>query len=918
MAFHPFKHFRKRQKIYLACLTILTMIIFVAQFGAGDPFTRLQQWIGMAVPHGDPILELYGKKIYEEDLTRLRWRRDLASEFAFYNAGIVPPLQKTLSDIQKKYGDKKSKTEINPVSNALDEITRAIGEASMKQQPEERLLPLRNALAILINEQLTSSAVQKDVELYHAIDALATNLTLQIWALDPRRKPSDSYFGGNTSRYEDQLDFLVWKHQADQLGITLTQGDVCLELNRAWGNGDFLTPNGRWDKNEYVVNFFQTNNRYHKSLRPDDLLSALTDEFRVNLAKKMLLGSSSGVRSYREAVDGIHISPSAATPDEFYQYFKDQRTTLSLMMLPISVDSFVDKVESKPSETDLVNLYERYKNDEPSPTRRQPGFKQPRRIKTAYFSYQLEGPYARKMAGKALELLPAFRFGQLASTAFGSGPAWAASVAGYAEFDTLLLSLYEDYKKDEDTRSKVRYDLDDTNRFGQPYDLMDAHAVETVASAATVGELLGGLATGSTTLGAPLTWLGTNEFAERATLTSFASAVLAGGGDGVIAPFGAVVMPMRFRHAQQPFDNVRDQLVERFQIRLARQMMEGYVQNLRKELEEVLAKHSEEKLDELLKKAKSEGAIENVHVMTTLRTKQEIVDNVEPDLADLRFAYDKSLENPLQAYGEIRPDFATLLFHPFGPTQIELQMARFGMKIEPKKVQQFLSFFRDVGWVFFRFDDQPARVRPYADISKEVRDAWIFDQARKLAREAAKRINEEIKEKYPVPDLARRFLVEQKLGRLFDLDNVARLVGPAFAQPGRRLFFGDYRPYQAPREFIAYPPPDFVDQLLKLKRRGESMVVADQPVRHFYIAVLREDPRPPDMKDFQDVYSLQMPSKFGSPILQESLWDKMMGEKRRKYEQTLLEQLRSEATKSLRDGEYDLPDTLRNRSEINE
>jgi hypothetical protein len=576
-------------------------------------------------------------------------------------------------------------------------------------------------------------------------------------------------------------------------------------------------------------------------------------------------------------------------------------------MLPISVDSFVDKVESKPSETDLVNLYERYKNDEPSPTRRQPGFKQPRRIKTAYFSYQLEGPYARKMAGKVLELLPAFRFGQLASTAFGSGPAWAVSVAGYAEFDTLLLSLYEDYKKDEDARSKVRYDLDDTNRFGQPYDLMDAHAVETVASAATVGELLGGLATGSTTLGAPLTWLGTNEFAERATLTSFASAVLAGGGDGVIAPFGAVVMPMRFRHARQPFDNVRDQLVERFQIRLARKMMEGYVQNLHKELDEVLAKHSEEKLNELLKKAKSEGAIENVHVMSTLRTKQEIQDNLDPELVELRLAYDKTLDNPLQFFGEGRPDFATLLFHPSGAGQIA-----------PTRVQRFDSFFRDVGWVFFRFEDQPARVRPYADISKEVRDAWIFDQARKLARETAKRINEEIKEKYPVPDLARRFLVEQKLGSLFELDNVARLVGPAFPQPGRRLFFGDLRPYQPPREFIAYPPPDFVDQLLKLKRRGESMVVADQPVRHFYIAVLREDPRPPDMKDFQDVYSLQMPSKFGSPILQESLWDKMMGEKRRKYEQTLLEQLRSEATKSLRDGEYDLPDTLRNRSEINE
>ena len=29
MAFHPFKHFRKYQKVYLAIVTILTMFIFI-------------------------------------------------------------------------------------------------------------------------------------------------------------------------------------------------------------------------------------------------------------------------------------------------------------------------------------------------------------------------------------------------------------------------------------------------------------------------------------------------------------------------------------------------------------------------------------------------------------------------------------------------------------------------------------------------------------------------------------------------------------------------------------------------------------------------------------------------------------------------------------------------------------------------
>ncbi|HTU21446.1 MAG TPA: hypothetical protein VMG10_25640, partial [Gemmataceae bacterium] len=118
-------------------------------------------------------------------------------------------------------------------------------------------------------------------------------------------------------------------------------------------------------------------------------------------------------------------------------------------------------------------------------------------------------------------------------------------------------------------------------------------------------------------------------------------------------------------------------------------------------------------------------------------------------------------------------------------------------------------------------------------------------------------------------------------------------------------------------EFIPYPPADFVEQLLKLKKRGDSLVIADRPAKHFYVAVLMEDPQPPERQEFYDVYS--QPSlddrDFLAPSQAEPLWSKMMADRQRKYARKVLEHLRSEATKDLQDGDYVLPDSVRNRSE---
>ena len=902
MAFHPFKHFRKHQKVYLAGLTIMTMIIFVFSFGAADPIQSALRWIGMT-RHGDKVLDLYGKTIYTDDLDRLRMRRQLASEFLLYGIVYATPLDSVLNEISKKTQRKGAADNFNnPVQRAFQQWN-SLRFMMMMTPPEGREQAIQKTLENVLSEFKTPE-VQKDQEQARQIDAIAQAVAFQGWFLNPN-KPRDEFYFGGTPRIEDLLDFLVWKQQADKLGITLTPADVCREVNRAWGGEDFLAPEGKLEANEHVRRFFSSSNRIHKSLTTRDLLTALTDEYRVALAKEAVLGFGSGVRFFRQSVDDIHHSPSAATPDEFLKYFQQQRTTVAVNMLPIPVENFVAKVTAKPAEANLRNLYERYKDDEPSPTRRQPGFKEPRRIQVQSFSYKPTGPFARKLASKATELLPVLRAtAPAAPFAAGGGLAWSANL-GILDLSTgldpALRKLYEDYRREESERV-LKYDGRDndfTGRFGQGVDLNNRPAAAAQAPAALLGQLLGNAGTGATLLAAPVSWQATNELYERATLTAFASTVLAGASS---SPLAAATLPTRYVHSVQPFDAVRDKMVDRFEMDLARNVMQSNIRTVQTELDKLLASHNQEKLNEYLKKAVADYGLENFHAMTTAQTRQEILDKPDTTLKELQTAYEQSTDNPFRMMGmgmdQRRPDFADALFHPVESRPIP------GI---PLRSWQFTARSGDEVWVFWRSEDKPAHVRPFETVRTEVEKAWYFEQARKLARDEARRIDEELRKQHLNPSDAVKFLREQKQGEVFELTNVAHLVSPIFNLPGHKFTPNDYKPYQPPKDRIPYPPTDLVDQLLKLKEPGQSEVLADQPVKHYYVAVLMEKPQVPERREFFDIYT--------TPGREDRLWNEMVESQRRAYFLKVMEQLRTDATKSVENGEYVLPDNIRERGQ---
>ncbi len=245
----------------------------------------------------------------------------------------------------------------------------------------------------------------------------------------------------------------------------------CREVNRAWGNGDFLKPDGKFDNNEWVRRFFGSSQKIHKNLEAKDLLSALTDEYRVAMAKEALLGSSSGansgVRFYRGAVDDIHHSPAVATPDEFLKYFQEQRTTLAVSMLP-DLGRELRRQGRRPNRASrtCATSTPATRTTNRRRARRQPGFKEPRRIKVEYFSYRPDSSFAKKLAARATELLPLFRLGDARRhrSRRRRHRSWPASVAALADLDTALRTLYEEYRKEETDRV-LKYDKSDDSPF---------------------------------------------------------------------------------------------------------------------------------------------------------------------------------------------------------------------------------------------------------------------------------------------------------------------------------------------------------------------------------------------------------------------------------------------------------------------
>ncbi len=875
MAFNPFHRFRKHQKVFFAALTIVCMFVFVLQFGAGDAIQRMLAWFGSDRGRGALVTELktkvrfagrdYGKKVYETDLEEVKARRNLANNFMLVAAfdGQAAFMGSLLNRI-KDDKDNALSPNIKDVVQRFQQrqLFAQIGFRSQEyyQEVKRDLVLLRNIAAL--------PQTERSPEQEHLIDGLAVALGLQAWHLSP--EAGDFYFGGSRTKPEDLLDFLVWVHEADKLGITLTEADVRKEVQRAASDRDVFA--GKSFSDSLLVQQYVTGGGNARGWRPADLLAALTDELRASMAQEALLGQPSGGRAWRD-IFGVNTSPAAATPDEFLNYYRSVRTTLKVALLPVAVEKFVPEVKGSPSEAELVNLYEKYKDQEPAPDRVEPGFKEPRKVRVQYFVGSPDDEFYKKEAKKQAELLGTFsdpqRVALLSLTAPGhafaaAGPAALATRLGFPLAFDPVRRQYEDYLREEQFHVDFR-------KLGIGFDLQDRSALPLAA----LGQALAAGASRTGPVALPFAHGTTIRLHERATVQAFAASVLGG---ATRSPWAAMALAYPSLHTRQPFDVVKPRLLEKFETNLAGALLRDNLETVKKELAK-LKNRPEAEVQQYLEKAAKEY---HLRLYTTKEPRTQYTLATDPGLKAFKDAYAKVRGI---TYKDV--NFVAMLL---GGTR-----GTYEAREEPTDKETFL---------YWRSEDLSAKVRPFEAVRGQVEEAWRFRQARALALRKADAINAQLKGKSEAEAL--QILREQKLADLIELSNVAHLVEPA-----RQAFITPtpvYQPYQPPEDQIAYPRPDFVKELLTLTKPGESKVLRDRPVAHFYVAVLQER-AVPGLEQFAKVAQR---SGDENPI-----WGDLMAEQRSNYRRMLLTQLRTEvagANDLDAEGKFKIPEDVRVRN----
>jgi hypothetical protein len=875
MAFNPFHRFRKHQKVFFAALTIVCMFVFVLQFGAGDAIQRMLAWFGSDRGRGALVTELrtkvryanrdYGKKVYETDLEEVRARRNLANHFMVVAA--MEGQAAFMGSLMKRVQDDKDNA-IPP--NIKDIVQRfqqrqlfaqfGIRSAESYQDVKRDLVLLRNLASL--------PQTDRNPEEARTIDSLAVALGFQAWGLSP--EAGDFYFGGSRNKPDDLLDFLIWAHEADKLGITLTEADVRKEVVRAASDRDVF--GGRPFSDSLLVQQYVGGGGNARGWRPADLLAALTDELRASMAQEALLGQPSGGRAWRD-VFGVNTSPAVATPDEFLNYYRSVRTTLKVALLPVAVEKFVPKVTGSPSEQELVNLYEKYKDQEPAPDRVEPGFKEPRKVRVQYLVGSTDDEFYKSEAKKQAQLLGTFsdpqRVALLSVTAPGhafapAGPAALATHLGFPLAFDPVRREYESYLSQEQFHVDFR-------KVGVGFDLQDRSALPVAA----LGQAVAAGLSRTGPVAVPFANGVTIRLHERATVQAFAASVLGGATN---SPWTALALAFPSLHTKQPFDVVKPQLLEKFEANLAGALLRDNLDAVKKELAK-LKNRPEAEVKQYLEKAAKDYHL-RLHSTNELRTQYTLA--ADPGLKVLKDAYAKLVGSTYKD-----ANFVAMLLGG--------NKGAYDPRDLPADKETFL---------FWRSEDVGAKVRPFEAVRGQVEEVWRFRQARALALREAERINAKLKGKSEAEAL--QILRDEKLGDLIELDNVAQLV-----EPERQALITPtpvYQPYQPPEDKIAYPRPDFVKELLALTKPGESKVLRDRPVVHFYVAVLR-DRSVPGLEQF-----VKVAQRSGD---ENPIWGDLMAEQRSNYRRMLLTQLRTEvagANNLDAEGKIKIPEDVRVRN----
>jgi uncharacterized protein (DUF2267 family) len=822
MAFNPFHSFRRHQKKFFAALTIMCMFIFVLSsgMGRGDLFSQWGEMLGRRGSANPPAASLYGKDIDQATISTVQRRRLIANRY------IEMAVNYSHQDIKNRVFERFDRLDPNFKQLIQEYISppqyvRQMGDFAVINN--WRILASRveglQQLFASSTEQKSDHASNKEQATLAADFAHFLRQSADV-ILEKGRSPRDSYFGGRVDSPEDTLDFLIWKHKADELGINYTPQDVAEAVMRE--TLSHLTPRDTAQIHEHL------NSEYRGMYSPEMLTDALAQEFRVRAARNALVGDAgTNSRMFQTRSE----MPTLTTPDEFYDWFKDNRTLVRVGLIELPVEQFTAKVPDPTDENALKDLYGKYRNDEANPARETPGFKEPRKVKIEWFAVPMQSDFHRKVAAAVLAVDP----------------------LGLA---ARLLEQYEHY---------VNYSPNWTNPSG--YGLGRSGLHDSSVLRAENFAALAGACTSGNPLGGPLAMEASafvQESKDRARIG--VSAILSGSAEN---PLGIDAMPMAVTPTPLTLDQLRPILLARIQDQAASNLLKKDIETFETEL----AKRGKE--DAKTVEAYVAEITTARHLqrggMTDLRDRFTLAS--DPGLAPVRAAF-KQIATWKRVEDPVGEQFAMELMENLqepGAKPTNFQAAELG------------GF--DVSYIFWRNEDREPKVVPFEQCRPQVVAAWKLAKARDLAKNEAEKLAAEARgmDVQKLRDLAARTSPKP----LIELNPMGKLnskISPMAGPPS-------YDRPTVSRDKVTYPG-DIANQLVDLRSQetGATKVVSDLPKANYFVAsLLGKDV--PTVEEFRTVYRNSMAPQ----MLRDQLLSMFLSERQSNYARGILQQLRDEA-----------------------
>ncbi len=515
MAFNPFSNFRKYQKFWMATILIVCMVTFVLCTGVGgDLSDRILNMVrGRS---GNHLATVDGRKVYYQEMSDRKDRRTLVDKF---------------------------------MRKACDLLLEKLGEMTMKIEKTAADLDKKVKDPSLGEEEKNKKTAELQVYLFRLM--ASESMIQDLWARLARKH----YFESGTT-LENLAEFLMWRNEADRLGIHLVDKVV----KEMFDDEVFVRFSDIFTDNDLQKIFREVSGGF-RSLTWATVMDALRDEFRVRLAKLAI--ATAQVASFRNrtypgdknihraletlkftermrdfdrplSLRLINVRPTpraGLTPHELWEYFQKKRAEYEVALVPVAAKDFLPALDFvtalvPPPPSALEEFFEKRKDKVYDPTSPQNGLQSPHKVKIRYIMGDVKDSYYQGPAQALVHLQANFggqdKVGEVQpipnlGNPFGS---WMGLVAHLGSANLALdASLDRDYdhmKKRHLSldRRATREEIETAEAFLQKYlsaKLSDDNFVWTLykrhgkPTAAGVAALLGHLPMPGPAVGGPVT-----------------------------------------------------------------------------------------------------------------------------------------------------------------------------------------------------------------------------------------------------------------------------------------------------------------------------------------------------------------------------------------------------------------------------